>query len=289
MTRFVSASAPASTANLGPAFDCMALALSPRCTVYARPADAWSVEHVGLHRPSGSGGDGVLAAARHAVGERPLALRVESEIPIGKGLGSSGAAFVAGTAAALHAVGEEPSHDRVYRLAAEMEGHPDQVAASVYGGLILVPAEGLPMRLPLHPSLRPVVAVPETRLPTSEGRAVLARSLPHDLVIRSLARVAALTAGLITGDPEMLAAAHGDEIHEAPRAHLSPEVGRLIEVARRAGAFHAARSGAGPSVVALVALEGVEAVSNAFREAGTDVINDAIDTAGLIWASPPAP
>lgn len=259
----------------------MALALSPRCTVYASPADEWSVEHLGAQRPSAGEGDGVLVAARRAVGDRPLALRVESEIPIGKGLGSSGAAFVAGTAAALRAVGEEPSHDRVFRLAADLEGHDDQVAASVYGGLILVPAEGLPMRLPLHPNLRPVVAVPEARLPTVEGRAVLSQNLARDVVIRSLARVAALTAGLITGDPGMLAAAHGDEIHEAPRAHLSPEVGRLIEVARRAGAFHAARSGAGPSVVAFVALEGVAAVSHAFREAGADVI-DAIDTSGLV-------
>ncbi|HIE21591.1 MAG TPA: homoserine kinase [Acidimicrobiia bacterium] len=283
MTESASASAPASTANLGPAFDCMALALKPRCTVHAQPADEWSVEHVGGHRPGNGEGDGVLVAARRAVGEsRPLTLKVDSEIPIGKGLGSSAAAFVAGTAAALRAVGEEPPHDRVFRLAAEMEGHPDQVAASVYGGLIMVPAEGLPMRLPLHPSLRPVVAVPDTRLPTEEARAVLARNLPRDLVIRSLARVAALTAGLISGDPELLAAAHGDEIHEAPRDHLSPEVGRLIEVARRAGAFHAARSGAGPSVVAIVGLEAVDSVSRAFRKAGAEVINDAIDTAGLV-------
>ena len=260
----------------------MALALSPRCTVYALPADQWSIEHVGAHRPSSGEGDGVLVAARRAVGDRPLALKVDSEIPIGKGLGSSGAAFVAGTAAALLAVGEEPSHDRVFRLASELEGHDDQVAASVYGGLILVPAEGLPIRLPLHPSLRPVVAVPDTRLPTAKGRAVLGESFPRDVVIRSLARVATLTAGLITGDPGMLAAAHGDEIHEAPRAHLSPEVGRLMEVARRAGAFHAARSGAGPSVVAFVGLEGVEAVSRAFREAGADVIDDGVDTAGLV-------
>jgi homoserine kinase len=260
----------------------MALALSPRCTVYAQPADEWTVEHVGDHRPTGGEGDGVLAAARRTVGNRPLSLRVASEIPIGKGLGSSAAAFGAGTAAALRAVGEQPPHDRVFRLAAEMEGHSDQVAASVYGGLILMPAEGLPMRLPLHPSLRPVVAVPDTRLPTEEARAVLAQVLPRELVIRSLARVAALTAGLISGDPGMLAAAHGDEIHEAPRDHLSPEVKRLIEVARRAGAFHAGRSGAGPSVVAIVGLEAVESVSRAFREAGAQVIEDAIDTVGLI-------
>lgn len=276
------ASAPASTANLGPAFDCMALALAPRCVVSAEPAESWHVEHTGVHRPGDAEGDGVLTAARHAVGDRPLSLRVETDIPIGKGLGSSAAAFVAGTAAALRAIGDEAAPDRVFRLATELEGHADQTAAAVYGGLVLVPAEGLPIRLPFHPSLRPVVAIPETRLPTWEARAVLAHEFPRDVLVRSLGRVSALTAGLITGDPGMLAAAHGDEIHEAPRAPMSPEVGHLIEVAKRAGAFHAARSGAGPSVVAFASYEAAERVAGAFVESGAVVINETIETTGLI-------
>jgi homoserine kinase len=138
------------------------------------------------------------------------------------------------------------------------------------------------MRLPFHPSLRPVVAVPPTRLPTYKARSILADEIPRDVVIRSLARVSALTAGLITGDPGMLSAAHGDEIHEAPRAHLSPEVGHLMDVARRAGALHVARSGAGPSVVAITTFDTADRVADAFRNEGVGVINESMDTTGLV-------
>jgi homoserine kinase len=209
-------------------------------------------------------------------------MTVESEIPIGKGLGSSAAAFVAGAAAALRAVGEEAQPDRVFRLAKELEGHDDQVASAVYGGLVLIPAEGLPIRLPFHPSLRPVVAVPSTDLPTYQARAILSKEISRDIVIRSLGRVSALTAGLITGDPGMLSAAHGDEIHEAPRAHLSPEVSHLMDVARRAGALHAARSGAGPSVVAIATSETADRIAAAFIEAGASAINEPMETTGLV-------
>lgn len=282
MSEPAAASAPATTANLGPAFDVIALALSLRCDVTAALADEWSIEHTTDHRPGPGEGDGILAAARDAVGDRPLAITVSNQVPLAKGLGSSAAAFVAGAAAALRAVGDDASPDRVYRIAANLEGHADQAAAAVYGGLVLIPAEGMPMRLPLHPSIRPVIAIPHTRLPTSEARAVISESHDHDLVLRTISRVAALTAGLMTGDPEMLATAHGDEIHEAPRASLSPEVGELMDIARRAGALHAARSGAGPSVVALATAETAGRVSMAFEEAGAFVLNAPVDTTGLV-------
>lgn len=282
MNKTASASAPATTANLGPAFDTIALALSPRCVVTARPSEEWVIEHNGRHRIGAGETDGVVAAARRAVGDRPLALEVANDVPLARGLGSSAAAYVAGAAAALRAHGEDAFPDRVFRIAAEMEGHADQPAAAVYGGLALIPAEGQPLRLPIHPSLRPIVAVPDTRLPTSRARAVLPDSYGRDVMIRSMGRVAALTAGLTTGDPELLAAAHGDEVHESWRDELSPEVGELIALARRAGALHAARSGAGPSVVAFVTHDEAEKVVKAFVDWGADVIDDPVETTGLI-------
>lgn len=251
--------------------------------VRARLADEWSVDHLGEHSPTDREHDGVVAAARRAIGDRPLQLEVENRVPLARGIGSSAAAFVAGAAAALRAVGDEASPDRVFRVAAEMEGHADQAAAAVHGGLVLTPAEGLPQRLPIHPSLRPVVAVPETRLPTQEARAVLPASYPRSVVIRSVARTVALTAGLITGDPGLLAAAHGDELHEAPRDAMSPEVGKLIDVAKRAGALHAARSGAGPAVVAIATGQAADQVAAAFREWGVEVIADPVETRGLVY------
>lgn len=282
MNESASASAPATTANLGPAFDCLALALSPRCLVKARPADEWSVTHNGEHRLGDGEADGVVAAARRAVGNRPLEIEVVNSVPLGRGLGSSAAAFVAGAAAALRAHGEDAAPDRVFRIAAEMEGHADQAAAAVYGGLVLIPAEGMPLRLPIHPSLRPIVAVPDSRLATPEARAVLPSHYDRDVMIRSMGRVAALTAGLTTGDPGMLAAAHGDEVHEAWRDKLSPEVGEMIDIARRAGALHAARSGAGPSVVAFVTQDRADRVARALADWGAEIIDDPIETTGLI-------
>ena len=105
---------------------------------------------------------------------------------------------------------------------------------------------------------------------------------PHDRVLRSLSRVSALTAGLITGDPDLLGAAHGDEIHEQPRDEISPEVAGLIEIGKGAGALHAARSGAGPSVIAFCTSDTREKVAAAFTEAGVDALTPQLATTGLV-------
>jgi homoserine kinase len=277
----VTASAPATTANLGPAYDCIALALQPRCVVTADPAEEWSVEHIGHHRPPDGAADFVLSAASR-VSAHPLSLTVASEVPIGKGLGSSAAALVAGLAVGLGAAAGEVVPDRIFRLAAELEGHPEQVAAAVYGGLVLIPAEGMPVRLPLHPSLRPLIAVPESTLSTETARGVVEGWQQLDVVVRTLARVSALTAGLITGDRAFLGAAHGDEVHEAPRALLSPEVDVLLRIARSAGALHAARSGSGPAILALVTVEEEAHVKAALERAGAMVLDGPMDTTGLL-------
>lgn len=276
------ASAPASTANLGPGYDTLGMALPLRCAVTAEPSDEWSIEHEGEHVPGVGEPDAVLAAAQQTVGDRPLALSVANQIPLGKGVGSSSAALVAGAAAALRAVNGGASPDRVFRIASQLEGHPEQVAASVYGGLVLVPARGLPMRLPMHPALRPVIGIPSGRVSTTEARRVVAPAVDLEVVVRSLARVASLTAGLITADAGMLDAARGDEIHEAARAEIDPDVEEIIRLARRAGALHAARSGAGPSVLALTTVETADRVAGAFEEAGLTVLNEPVASSGLI-------
>lgn len=259
------ASAPASAANLGPGFDVLALALELRCKVTAVSSSSWTIKHVGPERPSGHL-DSVMEAARRAVGEdQPLALTVDNQIPIGRGLGSSAAAAAAGSAAAWRAVGAQERDRRVFDLVAQLENHPDNAAAAVYGGLVLCTPDGEVHRLPLRPGLVPVIAVPDRPLSTSEARAVLPEQLPRAVAVRSIGRVAALVAGLLLADDVLLAAAHGDEMHEADRNRLRPEVAPLIDIARGAGAIHACWSGAGPSVLALSENESVTKVKDALE------------------------
>lgn len=284
--RMAEASAPASSANLGPGFDCLAVALEIRCVVRATPAAEWTVAHLGPVAPPPGADDAVLEAARAAVGvDRPLGLEVDNAVPIGRGLGSSSAAAAAGAFAAWKAYGESPSLHRAWEIATEMDGHPDNAAAAVYGGLMLATAGGTVHRLPWNVALDALVAVPHEPFRTSEARRLLPPAYESEVVARSLARVAALVAGLVGGDATWLADASGDEIHEQPRQVARPDVAELIEVARAAGAAHAAWSGAGPSMLALVSPGATTRVREALERCLGDrgvVLSPGIATTGVV-------
>ncbi len=242
-------SAPASSGNLGPGFDVLALALELRCTVEAAPADQWQIhEHGETYAP---GEDDMIVRAVDAAVGRPMALRISNDIPRSRGLGSSSAVTAAAAAAAVRALGGEPSLRRLFEIVADLEGHGDNAAAAVYGGMVAV-AGGAIRHLEVHPDLRIVVGIPDAKLKTEEARAALSDHVDRWAASRNLARVVFLVEGLRTADPDTLAAAAGDELHEAPRHALSPVTADLMGTARRAGALHAAWSGAGPSAIAFV-------------------------------------
>ncbi len=258
------ASAPASSANLGPGFDALALALELRCVCTAEPSDRWFIEEGGeLYEPAP--GDLVVRAMRAAVGHRPVRLTIDNAVPRSRGLGSSSAVTTAAAAAAMRAHGTEPDSAGLFALIAELEGHPDNAAAAVYGGLVL--ARGDVVRhLPFHPSLQVVVGVPDAHLSTHKARNALPAAVRLTVAARSLGRIAMLLEGLRTGDADAFGAAAGDELHEGPRAELSPVTGELMEAARSAGALHAAWSGAGPTAIALVPDAAVEDVERAMEK-----------------------
>jgi homoserine kinase len=273
------ASAPASSANLGPGFDVLALALDIRCEVEVVSADDWSVTSDGRHVD-----DDTAAVVREMAGDEPKAIYVRSAIPASRGLGSSAAVRVSAAAATAAHGGAPFDREQLLRLAAVAEGHPDNAAAAVYGGLVFVDAVGSVHRLAVHPSIEVVLAVPGSVLSTDEARRVLPDTVSRAVTVRTAARVAALVEGMRTADPVVFAAAAGDELHEAHRAGLSPMTALMVGEAKRAGALHACWSGAGPSVVAFVTDAAKTPVSAALEEAldgDGEVLAPAIDRAGV--------
>lgn len=253
-------SAPASSGNLGPGFDVIGLALELRCRVRAVPSDTWSSEHVGPEVLIGGAEDIVLTAAKEISSDLPLALTVHNEIPLGRGLGSSSAAAAAGAAAAMLASSGALDRDRVCDLVAEFEGHADNAAATVHGGLVGITGDGAWIGLEMHPDWRVVVAVAAHALPTSEARRALRPDVPRPAIVRNLGRLIGLVEGLRTGAADVLKQAAGDELHESCRADLYPDASSLMAAAVKAGAAHSCWSGAGPSILAFAHEPDVEAV-----------------------------
>lgn len=239
----------------------LGLALELRCRVSATPAEAWSVRHVGKFQLAEGDVDAVLVAAEAAVGNSfPLALVVDNDIPLARGLGSSSAARAAGAAAALVARDGSFDSQAVFRLVTEFEGHGDNAAAAVFGGLVSVDHNGDIIHLNLHDDWKIVLAIPDYALSTAKARAALGTEVSRAVVVRNAARLVALVEGLRTGDSATLQLAKGDELHEQPRATLHERAGELMAAARRGGAAHAAWSGAGPTIMAFVKEERVNDV-----------------------------
>jgi len=257
-----SASAPGSSANLGPGFDVLAIAWSIRCRAAVTRGDRWLVRQGGDEWTPREGE--FVKRAAQAAGAGPFIIEIENDVPRSRGLGSSSAVAAAVTAAAFRAGGVEPSDDELFAIVTGLDSHPDNAAAAVYGGLVMV--DGLVhTSLDVAPDLRFLAAVPDSALRTSEARAALPELIGRPEVVRSLSRLGFLIQGLQTGRPDLLARARGDELHEAPRAVLSPVTGSLIEAALAAGARHASWSGAGPTALAITADGELEAVAAAME------------------------
>ncbi len=267
------ATAPASSGNLGPGFDCLALALELRCTVTASAADDWVLVEKGT-TSLGKETDLVVRAVRMVV-DRTMRLEIHNAVPRARGLGSSSAVTTAAAVAALRALDRPVDPDELFAVITELEGHADNAAAAVYGGMVLTDEAGTWRHLELAPELRIVAAVPEYHLSTRDARAALPEQVSRSGAARNLARIGFLIEGLRTADPQSLAAAGGDEMHELPRRDLSPLTGELMETACEAGALHAAWSGAGPTALAFctdAALPGVTAALQARLGDGGEVM-----------------
>jgi homoserine kinase len=255
----VTASVPATSANLGPGFDSFGLALSIRniatADTSATPGVSWQGE--GSDTLPTDGSDllsRTMAAVADRMGERlpPLALHGENAIPLARGLGSSSAAIVLGVvlASSVLDLGLEGEPDSVFALAAELEGHPDNVAPAVHGGFTVALPEGPVHRFAPHPDLRSVtLIVPSAQLLTSDARAALSDVVPLADAVFNLAHAALLVEAL-TRAPELLPVALHDRIHQDTRLALVPEVREWFDELQREGVAVCV-SGAGPSLLVL--------------------------------------
>ena len=256
----VTVSVPATTANLGPGFDCLGLALNlcNRIT-FSDAAIGLNVESIGEGAKAlpRDGNNLVLRAARSVfdeVGRRPAGLSVmlENRIPVGSGLGSSAAAVVGGMLAANAILGRPLSREELLELAVDMEGHPDNVTPALYGGLTisLATESGLIVeRVPLA-DLEAVVVLPDHSLSTLAARNALPRQVPLTDAVFNLGRVGVLVRALESGDYERLGVAMDDRLHQPYRLPLIPGIEDAFKAGRDAGAAAVVLSGAGPSAIA---------------------------------------
>jgi homoserine kinase len=248
---------PASSANLGPGFDCMAAALALMLEVEVEETGEFAVE---TELPLAKGRDNLLVKAFERLHPADgFTFRIKSEIPLAGGLGSSAAAIVAGLMAADHLF--ELDAD-LLELATEIEGHPDNVAAALYGGFVVC-ADGEAVRFQAPTGLEALAVVPAEAVRTHAARAALPAQVPVADAIFNVAHAALLTLGLAKGDWDLLARGLHDRLHQRQRADLFPRSFELACSARELGALGATISGAGPTVLVWCFYEQTGAVAEA--------------------------
>lgn len=253
---------PATSANLGPGFDTLALALDLYLDVKAREAESFSI-HASGRNPEICGAlernllldvyRGTLTANQRAV--NPLAIEVANAIPLGMGCGSSAAVRLAGVALASHFGGLGWTRDQILAEATRLEGHPDNTAACWLGGFVAGCWDGAKLHaVSIAPPLewRALIVLPEKPLPTVASRAVLPESYSSEDVIANLQRVALLTASFATGRDDLVAEAMRDRMHQPYRSEVCPLLPKLLPLSGTEGVLGVALSGAGPGVLVLI-------------------------------------
>ena len=246
---------PASTSNLGPGFDCLGLALDLFLVVdVVAESDAPGVFFRGV-QPAADNAF-VRALARGGGAPKRARIEVESTIPSGRGLGSSGAAIVAGLLTARLAHGQEPDRMQLLQQAVALEGHPDNVAAAVHGGLVASAVESEIVRvmpLALSPAWSFLVVVPDRDIETAQARALLPPQVARADAVSNVQHVAFLLGALAAGDGDRLRHGLVDRLHQDLRLGLVPGLAdALAALAAEPGCAGAALSGSGPALLGFV-------------------------------------
>ena len=279
--------APASSANLGPGFDALGLALDLWNTLDIEVRDGVDGDDIVVqYRGAGSDAAGIgghedfsVTAMRRLARQYGrslpgMTITATVEIPVARGLGSSAAAIVAGLVAGNELLNLGLTSDQLFQVGAYMEGHGDNIGAALRGGAILS-MPGLARPIPLTDGrdlgLVAVVFIPDVTGPTWVARAELPQSVTLADAAFNLGAASGLVAGLITGDHAAIAAGMHDRLHEPPRSRLYPHLLPMTEAARAAGAVGACLSGAGPAILALAEEDRTDAIRQAWQRLAHDL------------------
>jgi len=273
---------PATSANLGPGFDTLAIALNHYLEVRATEADTLSIRATG-RAPEVCGSlernllldvyQKTLVAQEREV--KPLALEVNNGIPLGMGCGSSAAVRLAGVALAAHFGDLGWSREQILAEATKFEGHPDNAAACWLGGFVAGCWDGATVRavsFAAPAAWRALVVIPEKPLSTTLSRGVLPQSYQRADVVANLQRVAVLTAAFATGRGDLIAEGMRDRMHQPYRSKACPLLPRLLPLSGSPGILGVCLSGAGPAALVLVeSPDAIESVEARVREAANEL------------------
>lgn len=287
---------PASSANLGPGFDALGLALSPYLTCRFRRSAQLTIRASGREAELISTGENnliwqtALTVAEHTKEPMPaVELEIHNEIPLGKGLGSSAAALTAGVILADCMLGLNWKNFRILDEAARIEGHPDNVAACVLGSIVAsaIDSSGMTraVRLELPERFQVAVVVPDFALPTHEARAALPESYSRADAVFNVQRSALLIAALATGTVSAFPAALEDRLHQPYREKLVPGLAEILRL-RAPGLLGCCLSGAGPSILVFFEKGNenvVEHVQQIFEAHGhkAEILDSQVDRTGF--------
>jgi homoserine kinase len=243
---------PATSANLGPGYDAMAAAVSLYLDLEVEESGEFSLDPGGLEVSAGRN-NLIVRAFESLHPADGISFRLRSEIPLSRGLGSSASAIVAGLFAADHLFELALSREEMLVRATELEGHPDNVAAAIYGGFVVCgsDADGAPLASRFDPpdGLEGIAVIPPEKVSTRLAREAIPAELPLADAVANVSSAAQLVLGLQSADLDLVARGLGDRIHQPRRRHLYPRSMEIVDSATELGALGATISGAGPTVL----------------------------------------
>ena len=260
MLEQVTVKVPATSANMGPGFDCLGIALDIWNSVTVEVgSDGFVIRGEGKEDLKAGPSNLVYRSFRLPFEESgqpvpKVSITCKNEIPLGRGLGSSAAAVVGGLVAANEVRGRPLSSEQLLALAAETEGHPDNVSAALLGGCRIVVKDGtslVTVAVPIPEDLRAVVFIPDVPMPTKQARSLLAAKVSRQDAVYNLGRVGMLVNALATGDFTHFSLATEDRLHQPARQTIFPAMKNIFRAALASGALGVFLSGAGSSVLAL--------------------------------------